>query len=236
MNNLIASARQQPVGSRLPATKVTCRASFARTKRSIASLPARCKRARRARDSGPVRTLPGHENGATRPRLVSVLVGCVRTHRRCTSTATPLLKVLSFPLYFRHFVEFRVKSSQVYCHGPLLHTIQTAELYHDSKTFVDKKLRYHPDHVTLNFTQLMGSTNNTPTKQDLINFINEHFESEGSEFTPWDPSDWIKNPSFLKKINNTQLRQWGQQLNEAWKFLGRKIKGAFHHVCISIPF
>lgn len=115
--------------------------------------------------------------------------------------------------------------SQIYCHGPLLHTVQMAKLYHDSKTFVDKKLRFDPEVITANFTRLMNITRDQPTKNDLILFINEHFESEGSEFEPWDPSDWHETPSFLAKINNTQLRNWGDELHGAWKFLGRKIKG-----------
>lgn len=116
-------------------------------------------------------------------------------------------------------------NSQIYCHGPLLHTVQIAKLFHDSKTFVDKKLRFSPELVSANFSRLMDSTHNQPSKNDLIIFINENFEIEGSEFRPWNPTDWIANPSFLSKICNTQLREWGQELHGAWKFLGRTIKG-----------
>ena len=34
--------------------------------------------------------------------------------------------------------------SQIYCHGPLLHAIQMAELFKDSKTFVDMHMKYNP--------------------------------------------------------------------------------------------
>lgn len=104
-----------------------------------------------------------------------------------------------------------------------------AKLFHDSKTFVDKKLRFHPELVSANFSRLMNHTRNQPSTNDLVIFINEHFESEGSEFAPWDPSDWHNTPSFLKKINNTQLRNWGEELHGAWKFLGRRIKGNFKY-------
>ncbi|KZS20820.1 Trehalase [Daphnia magna] len=114
--------------------------------------------------------------------------------------------------------------SPIYCHGPLLHTVQMAKIYHDSKTFVDKKLRFDPDLVAANFSQLMNLTHNKPSQNDLIIFISQHFESEGSEFQPWDPSDWLDDPSFLKKISNQQLRNWGKELHGAWKFLGRQIK------------
>lgn len=126
------------------------------------------------------------------------------------------------------FYEF----SLIYCHGPLLHTVQMAKLYHDSKTFVDKKLRFHPDLVATNFTRLMNSTGNNPSKNELVLFINEHFENEGSEFEPWDPTDWHGSPSFLNKIRNPQLRNWGEELHGAWKFLGRKIKGISYTLSI----
>lgn len=100
-----------------------------------------------------------------------------------------------------------------------------AKIYHDSKTFVDKKLRFDPDLVAANFSQLMDLTQNKPSQNDLVIFISQHFESEGSEFQPWDPSDWLDDPSFLKKISNQQLRNWGKELHGAWKFLGRQIKG-----------
>lgn len=107
-----------------------------------------------------------------------------------------------------------------------------AELYHDSKTFVDKKLRFLPALVMANFSRLMKWTDDNPTKEDLISFVNDHFETEGSEFEPWDPTDWIEEPTFLNKINSSLLRAWGQELHDAWKFLGRKIKGTRRHVSL----
>ena len=68
--------------------------------------------------------------------------------------------------------------------------MQTAELYNDSKTFVDKKLRFQPDQVLSSFYQLMNQTGNLPTKEELQQFVDDNFEAEGTEFQPWDPTDW----------------------------------------------
>ena len=100
-----------------------------------------------------------------------------------------------------------------------------AGLYSDSKTFVDKKLRMDPQIVLSNFNILMNQTGNQPTKQQLQSFVDDYFDVEGSEFIPWDPVDWVANPPFLDHIDNIDLKEWGQKLNEAWKFLGRQIKG-----------
>ena len=115
--------------------------------------------------------------------------------------------------------------SEIYCHGPLLHTIQTAELYSDSKTFVDKKLRFPPQQVLSSFEKLMNESQNQPTKVELQQFVDSNFEAEGLEFEPWHPSDWISDPPFLSLINNLEFRDWAQKLHEGWRFLGREIKG-----------
>lgn len=106
-----------------------------------------------------------------------------------------------------------------------MHTVQIAELYKDSKTFIDKPLRYAPSQVLENFYLLMNQTGNQPTQDDVSQFVENNFESEGLEFEPWDPSDWISEPSFLSGIVNPDLQEWGRQLHDTWKFLGRKIKG-----------
>ena len=116
-------------------------------------------------------------------------------------------------------------NSEIYCRGPLLHTVQMARLFQDSKTFVDKKLRYNPQLIITNFNQLVNSTNGEPSKEVLARFVADHFDSEGSEFEPWDPSDWVSQPDFLGLIKDSQLKMWGLDLHDAWKFLGRKIKG-----------
>ena len=49
--------------------------------------------------------------------------------------------------------------SNIYCHAEnttnLLHVVQMAKLYNDSKTFVDKGLRSSPKEVLQTFDQLM---------------------------------------------------------------------------------
>ena len=116
--------------------------------------------------------------------------------------------------------------SEIYCHGKLLHTIQLAKLYHDSKTFVDKKLRYKPDLILEKFSELLNNTESNPSREELQLFVDQHFDNEGSEFETWEPSDWVSDPDFLKKINNSMLKNWGRELHDAWNFLGRQIKGS----------
>lgn len=71
----------------------------------------------------------------------------------------------------------------------------------------------------------MNQTLNQPTQSEVAFFVESNFESEGLEFEPWDPSDWVSEPSFLSAIASPDLREWGRQLHDTWKFLGRKIKG-----------
>ncbi|XP_036334334.1 trehalase isoform X2 [Rhagoletis pomonella] len=118
--------------------------------------------------------------------------------------------------------------SQIYCHGPLLHTIQMAHLYKDSKTFVDMKLRNHPDKTLQDFNEFMAAKNNTPTEAEIQDFVDTHFEERGKEFEPWTPDDWKEHPEFLDMVNDPDLKQWGSDLNVIWKKLGRKMIDDVH--------
>ena len=98
------------------------------------------------------------------------------------------------------------------------------KIYHDSKTFVDMKMKQLPNKTWEIFQELMNRTASDPSTEQLEEFLNENFESAGIEFEKWEPSDWIKHPKFLYSIKDSDYREWGKQLNDLWKFLGRKMK------------
>lgn len=50
----------------------------------------------------------------------------------------------------------------------------------------------------------------------------------GKEFRDWMPDDWISNPAFLNNINDPDLKQWGVDLNNIWKELGRQMTDDVH--------
>ncbi|XP_055902770.1 trehalase-like [Eupeodes corollae] len=119
-------------------------------------------------------------------------------------------------------------SCEIYCRGDLLHTIQMAHLYKDSKTFVDMKLKNSPTVTIEKFKQFMQKTNNSPNQTEVQNFVNDNFEDRGKEFVSWTPEDWIENPRFLNNIRNAKLRQFASDLNGIWKILGRKMIDDVH--------
>nr|AYO46921.1 trehalase-2 [Heortia vitessoides] len=119
--------------------------------------------------------------------------------------------------------------SEIYCHGPLLDTVQMAGLYNDSKTFVDMKIKSSPNITMEHFKQMMTRTDSRPTKADILEFVEENFDPEGSEFEAWRPTDWKEYPGFLKNITDPLLHQWASELNKLWLQLGRKVKEDVKH-------
>lgn len=113
--------------------------------------------------------------------------------------------------------------SNIYCFGDLLHTVQMAKLYKDSKTFVDKKLKFPPEQIRENFEKFKRAHPNM-TKKEIQDFVDANFDPEGAEFEPWDPSDWTAKPKFLSNIEDPNLREWAEKIHVFWKELGRKIK------------
>lgn len=61
--------------------------------------------------------------------------------------------------------------SEIYCRGDLLHTVQMAKLYNDSKTFVDMKMKQAPQKILDLFNEFMDDHNHEPKKEDVRKFV-----------------------------------------------------------------
>lgn len=57
--------------------------------------------------------------------------------------------------------------SEVYCYGDLLHVVQTAGIFPDSKTFVDMSMLREPRHILDDFERLLAENNGNLTKQQV---------------------------------------------------------------------
>ncbi|XP_062603181.1 LOW QUALITY PROTEIN: trehalase-like [Saccostrea cucullata] len=110
--------------------------------------------------------------------------------------------------------------SPIFCHGKLLDTVQRLRLFNDSKTFVDMSLRESQDTILAAFDALPKPV----TKERARKFVTDHFSGPGEEFQSWEPLDLPRLPSFLSKIKDPLLRDFGWDLCRIWKELGRKIK------------
>ncbi|CAG9786381.1 unnamed protein product [Diatraea saccharalis] len=110
----------------------------------------------------------------------------------------------------------------IYCDSELLHHVQLARLYPDSKTFVDLHMRDSEEVILTDFQKLLNETSN-PTKEQLQAFVDKHFDST-SELENWTPHDFNENPSFLTGIRDEQLKQFAKDINGIWPGLGRKVK------------
>ncbi|XP_060876009.1 trehalase-like [Metopolophium dirhodum] len=98
------------------------------------------------------------------------------------------------------------------------------EVFNDSKTFVDMKMKYLPNETEVSFNKKMSDWNYKPTKDLLTEFVNEYFVKEDSEFEKWIPTDWIREPKVLNSIKDEKLKNWTIEINAIWLNLGRKIK------------
>ncbi|XP_055705282.1 trehalase isoform X5 [Phlebotomus papatasi] len=120
--------------------------------------------------------------------------------------------------------DWTTANSQIYCYGPLLDTVQMAHLFNDSKTFVDMKLKQTPEVTMQLFEEFMALYDQKPSRGQILGFVVDNFEKEGSEFEPWTPTDWHQNPKFLDNVQDPKLREFGRELHGLWLKLGRKMK------------
>lgn len=97
-------------------------------------------------------------------------------------------------------------------------------IFHDSKTFVDLKLKNPPNKTLDAFDTFMGKFNNSPSVNELKIWINDNFEAAGSELIKYFPDDFKQEPKFLEQIKDENLRKFASELNHIWIELCRKIK------------
>ncbi|KAG6447081.1 trehalase-like [Manduca sexta] len=115
-----------------------------------------------------------------------------------------------------------VCNSSIYCTGELLHKVQLARVFPDSKTFVDLKL-IRPENETLAyFAKLMHDTHRNPTREQLASFVDNNFE-DGNELEEWKPPDFNPDPPMLNTITDLKLRQFAKSVISIWAKLGRKV-------------
>ncbi|ORY99570.1 glycoside hydrolase [Absidia repens] len=112
-------------------------------------------------------------------------------------------------------------NSPIYCEGPLLKAVQLAQLFADSKTFVDMPTT-KPVNKVLEAFQSLG---NDPDKKSLQSFVEDHFSPAGSEMKPYnittEPLVW------LDKVGDTKYRGWVNQLHHAWSKLAFKFDTSY---------
>lgn len=119
--------------------------------------------------------------------------------------------------------------SPIYCYGNLLHTIQMARIFNDSKTFVDLKMRHDQNVVLKDFETMMLSTNDTPSRAEVRGFVLGNFE-DGDELEEWQPKDFSPSPGFLDEIDDLLVREFARKIVNRWKVLARKVKeDVIHH-------
>lgn len=112
--------------------------------------------------------------------------------------------------------------SKIYCRGDLLHTVQLAGIFNDSKTFVDMSQLNEPNVTLANFDALMKATNRNPTREQVAKYVQDNFILQDELHNATLP-DWKEHPAILDRIRNTQYREWATRLNAIWKTLARKI-------------
>lgn len=114
-------------------------------------------------------------------------------------------------------------NSSVYCAGEMLHRIQLARIFPDSKTFVDMKLMFSPNHTLADFSELMHDTKQNPSREQLASFVGKHFEP-GNELENWMPPDFNPSPPILDTIIDPKLKLFAKNVIGIWAKLGRRVK------------
>ncbi|KAF1816924.1 trehalase-like protein [Eremomyces bilateralis CBS 781.70] len=112
--------------------------------------------------------------------------------------------------------------SPVYCHGDILHEIELAQPFTDSKTFVDLPTIRPLDEVIAAFGNLSRPiTNNS----DLNDFLTTYFGEEGTELEEVPRESLSTHPVFLDRVNDTVISEFVEKVIDIWPDLTRQYVG-----------
>ncbi|XP_057670546.1 trehalase-like [Diorhabda carinulata] len=112
--------------------------------------------------------------------------------------------------------------SPVYCQGDLLHVVQTAKIFNDSKTFVDMVMINPVNETLQKFQTMMNENDDNPSRDQIQKFVFENFKSIG-ELEEWFPRDFKKEPKIIKEIQDPVIRVFAQNIINIWPTLTRKV-------------
>lgn len=128
----------------------------------------------------------------------------------------------------------------VYCVGPVLNAVQRAQIFNDSKTFVDMPMIYPPEQILSLFNESFGNGSNA-NLQELTAFVNTYFLPAGSDLVDVIPLDWVPSPEFVYQFNNSDIRAFALSIHLKWRDLVRAwndsfCDGCFSHIPVPRPF
>ncbi|OCH84124.1 glycoside hydrolase family 37 protein [Obba rivulosa] len=108
--------------------------------------------------------------------------------------------------------------SEIFCAGPLLQTVNLAQVYSDAKTVVDKPTNKPSQQVLSDFNAISGSDT---TEGDIVTFMDNDFRGEGLELEAVAEPNFNPNPSFLNNVSDPLIRAWSQTVHTFWTQLIR---------------
>ncbi|EJU03036.1 glycoside hydrolase [Dacryopinax primogenitus] len=85
----------------------------------------------------------------------------------------------------------------IFCPGALLQTVDLAQLYSDSKTFVDKPTVFSPNTTLADFARIGGAN---ATIGNLEAYVEQDFSGEGLELVPVQLENFTSTPGFLQGV------------------------------------
>ena len=99
--------------------------------------------------------------------------------------------------------------SPLYCQGPILHAIELARPFSDSKTYVDLPTIRPLDEVLAAFANLSTPLANGT---ELQTFLSTYFGQPGGEIVPLPQEQLVTNASFLDKIDDDIVHSFLSQV------------------------
>ena len=176
----------------------------------------------RLESDDPHNTLEVGDEGSFPPSHASIVCSMLFTLALGVLAAQMWLTPLLPPPVPPQRIAWR-EASSIYCLGPVLHAVQSARLFADSKAFTDMPAVLDPHETIASFGAAFPSEHGPPNRDELQSWVSKNFLSIGSDSMFHVPADWTPRPPHLITLSNQTLRAWALELHALWLQLSRKV-------------
>ncbi|KAJ7162885.1 trehalase [Mycena filopes] len=110
--------------------------------------------------------------------------------------------------------------SKIFCAGPLLQTLNIANVFTDPKTIVDKPTSKTSKTVLADYAALPPNT--TLTEADVVTFVDADFKGEGQELMAVPLPGFSATPAFLGNVTDPLMKAFASTVHGFW---GQLVRG-----------
>ncbi|XP_019866196.2 trehalase-like [Aethina tumida] len=110
---------------------------------------------------------------------------------------------------------YNPKLCEIFCHGKILHVVQTSHIFNDDSTFVTMSVKSTVESIKVDFERMMEISYGSPSKEFVKKFVEKHFTKATTTYN-LRLDDWIEPPEGANLMEEKIMKDFFLVLHDSW--------------------